>query len=104
MDDLVDPRGGHGAIAADPQVRQVGQPMSLSRPQVAVQCLGGLTTDRQRPGSSTLAQHPEAPLVQVDIVQGHADALGPAHPGVDQQQDDGGVAAAGEVPPLAGPE
>jgi hypothetical protein len=50
------------------------------------------------------AQHPDDPLVQVDVVQGHADALGPPHPGVDQQQDDGSVAAAGEVVPLAGPE
>ena len=44
---------------------------------------------------------PDNPLVQVDIVHGHADALGPAHPGVHQEQDDGGVAAAGEVATLA---
>jgi hypothetical protein len=60
--------------------------------------------DRQRPRAAALAQDPHDPLVQVDIVQGHADALGPAHPGVDQQQDDRGVAAAGEVSTLAGPE
>jgi hypothetical protein len=34
-------------------------------------------------------------------LQGHTDALGPAHAGVDQQQDDGGVATAGEVATLA---
>jgi hypothetical protein len=44
------------------------------------------------------------PLLQVHVIQGHASALGPAHPGIDQQQDDGGVAAAGEVPTLAGLE
>jgi hypothetical protein len=66
--------------------------------------LGGLAADRERPRPAALAQHPDDPLVQVDIVQGHADAFGPAHPGVDQQQDDGGVAAAGEVATLTGPE
>jgi hypothetical protein len=31
-----------------------------------------------------LPKDPDDPLVQVDIVQGHAGALGPAHPGVHQ--------------------
>jgi hypothetical protein len=67
----------------------VGQPVPFSCPQVAVERLGGLAADRQHLGSAALAQRPDDRLVQVDIVQGHAGALGPAHPGVDQQQDDG---------------
>ena len=74
--------------------------MSLSRPQVAVEGLDGLAANRQRPRSAALAQHPDDPLVQVDIFQGHAGTLGPAHAGVHYQQGDGGVAAAGEVATL----
>src|SRR4029453_3958437 len=70
----------------------------------SVERLGGLAADRQRPRPATLAQHPHNPLVQVDIVQGHADTFGPAHPGVHQYQDDGVIPAAGEVATLAGPE
>jgi hypothetical protein len=99
VDDLVDPRWGHGPVAANPEVRQVTQTVSFSGPKVAVERLGGLATYRQRPGSAVLAQHPHNPLIQVDIVQGHADAFGPAHASVDQEQDDGGVAAAGESRP-----
>jgi hypothetical protein len=63
--------------------------------------LGGLAADRQRPGSVALPLYPHDALVQVDVVQGHADALGTAHPGVHEEQDDGGVVAAGEVATLA---
>jgi hypothetical protein len=66
--------------------------------------LRGLAADRQCPWAAALAQHPDDPLIQIDVVQGHACALGAAHAGVDQQQDDGGVAAAGEVATLAGLE
>jgi hypothetical protein len=52
----------------------------------------------------TLAEHPHHPLIQVDVVNGHADALGAAHAGVDEQQDDGGVTPAGEVSALTGLE
>jgi hypothetical protein len=45
-----------------------------------------------------LAEHSYHPLVQVDLVNGHADAVGGAHAGIDQQQDDGGVTAAGDIP------
>jgi hypothetical protein len=31
----------------------------------------------------TLAEHPHHPLIQVDVVNGHADALGAAHAGID---------------------
>jgi hypothetical protein len=48
----------------------------------------------------TFAEHPHHPLIQVDVVNGHADALGAAHTGINQQQDDGGVTPAGEVPTL----
>jgi hypothetical protein len=78
--------------------------MPFPYPQMAVEGLGGPAADRQRPRSPARAQHPHDPPVQVDIVPGHADALGPAHAGVDQEQNGGGVAAAGEVAPLAGPE
>ena len=99
VDHLVDTGRGHGPVATDPQLGQMGQPMSLSRPQVAVKCLGGRAADRQRPRSAALAHHPHHPLVQVHVIQGHADAFGSAHPGVDQQQDDGAVTAAGELAP-----
>jgi hypothetical protein len=72
--------------------------------QVAVERLRGLAADGQRPRPAALAEHPDDPLVHVDIVEGHADALGAAPAAVDQQQDDGGVAATGEVAPLAGRE
>jgi hypothetical protein len=48
----------------------------------------------------TFAEHPHHPLIQVDVVNGHADAFGAAHAGINQQQDDGGVTPAGEVPTL----
>jgi site-specific recombinase XerD len=104
VDDLIDPRGGHGPVAADPEVGQMGEPMLLPSPQVAVERLGGLAADRERPGAAALAEHPHHPLVQVNVVQRHADTLGAAHAGIDQQQDDGGVAPAGEVAALAGLE
>jgi hypothetical protein len=85
-------------------MRQVGQSVPVPCPSVAVEGVGGLAADRQRPRAAAPSQHPDDPLVQVDVVQGHASALGPAHPGVHQQQNDRGVAAAGKVPSLAGPE
>jgi hypothetical protein len=78
-------------------VRQVAQTMPFPGPQVAVERLGGLAADRQHPGPAALAEHPHDPLVQVDVVQRHAGALGPAHAGVHQEQNDGRVAAASEV-------
>jgi hypothetical protein len=52
----------------------------------------------------TFAEDPHHPLIQVDVVNGHADALGAAHAGINEQQDDGGVPPAGEVPALTGLE
>ena len=80
----------------------MGQPVRFPYPQIAVEGLGGLATDRQCSRAPALAQHPHDALVQVDIVEGHAGALGPAHARVDQEQNDGGVGAAGEVATLAG--
>src|SRR5215211_6829687 len=56
--DLVDARGSHGSIAADPEVRQVRKSMLLAYPQIAVQGLSGLAAKRERPRSVTLAEHP----------------------------------------------
>jgi hypothetical protein len=81
--DLVDARGSHGSIAPDPEVRQVRKSMLLAYPQLAVQGLSGLAAKRERPRSVTLAEHPRHPLIQVDVVNGHADALGAAHAGID---------------------
>ena len=78
--------------------------MLLTDPQIAVQGLSGLAAKRKRPRSVTLAEHPHHPLIQVDVVNGHADTLGAAHAGINQQQDDGGVTPAGEVPAVAGLE
>jgi hypothetical protein len=78
--------------------------MLLAYPQIAVQSLSGLAAKRERPRSVTFAEHPHHPLIQVDVVNGHADALGAAHAGVDEQQDDGGVTPAGEVSALTGLE
>ena len=78
--------------------------MLLAYPQITVQGLSGLAAKRERPRSVTLAEHPHHPLIQVDVVNGHADALGAAHAGIDEQQDDGGVTPAGEVSALTGPE
>jgi len=78
--------------------------MLLAYPQIAVQGLSGLAAKRERPRSVTLAEHPHHPLIQVDVVNGHADALGAAHAGINEQQDDGGVTPAGEVPALTGLE
>jgi hypothetical protein len=78
--------------------------MLLAYPQIAVQGLSGLAAKRERPRSVTLAEHPHHPLIQVDVINGHADALGAAHPGIDQEQEDGGVTPAGEVPTLTGLE
>ena len=100
MNHLIDPRRRHRPIPADPKTSKVCQPVPLPGPKIPVERLGGLTADRQRPGPAALAQHPDNPLVKVDVLQGHTDALGRAHAGVDQQQDDGGVAAAGEVSTL----
>jgi hypothetical protein len=55
--------------------------MPFPGPQIAVQCLRGLAADGQRPRSAALAQHPDDPLVQVDVAEGHADALATAHAG-----------------------
>jgi hypothetical protein len=78
--------------------------MFLAYPQIAVQSLRGLAAEGEGPRSVTFAEHPHHPLVQVDIVNGHANALGATHPGVYQQQDDGGVTLAGEVPAFTGLE
>ena len=78
--------------------------MLLAYSQIAVQGLSGLAAKRERARSVTFAEHPHHPLIQVDVVNGHADALGAAHAGVDEQQDDGGVTPAGEVPALTGLE
>jgi hypothetical protein len=102
--DLVDARGSHGSIAPHPEVRQVRKSMLLAYPQIAVQGLGGLAAKRERPRSVTLAEYLHHPLIQVDVVNSHADALGAAHAGINEQQDDGGVTPAGEVPALTGLE
>jgi len=80
--DLVDARGSHGSIAPDPEVRHVRQSMLLACSQIAVQGLSGLAAKRERPWSVTFAEHPHHPLIQVDVLNGHADALGPAHAGI----------------------
>jgi len=102
MDHLIHAGRGHGPVAPDPKVWQVVQPVLVAYPQVAVEGLGGLAADRQGPGSATLAEHPHDPLVQVNVAESYAGALGPTHPSVDQEKDDGGIAAAGEVTTLAG--
>jgi hypothetical protein len=57
--------------------------MLLTYPQIAVQGLSGLAAKRERPRSVTLAEHPHHPLIQVDVIDSHADAFGAAHAGID---------------------
>jgi hypothetical protein len=78
MHDLIDARGSHRPVAANPDLRQVRQSVRFPDSQVAVERLRSLAADRQRPRSAPLAEHPDHPLVQVDVVDGHAGALGTA--------------------------
>jgi hypothetical protein len=55
MEHLIHAGRGHGPVAPDPEMRQVAQPVLVAYPQVAVEGLGGLAADRQRPGSAALA-------------------------------------------------
>ena len=77
VDDVVDARRSHASVAADPELWQVGQSMPFSDPEVAVERLGGLAADRQRPRAAALAQHPDDPLIQVHVIHSHAEDVLP---------------------------
>jgi hypothetical protein len=87
------PRVGEPTLLAEPEP---GQPRVLvpgPGPQVSVECLPGLAAERQQALAAALAQHHQHIEVQIDVVQGEADHLFTAGAGVQQQHDQGGVAA-----------
>jgi hypothetical protein len=73
-------------------------------PQVAVEGDRGLVPERQRPLATTLAQNQEYVQLQVDVGQLQAGQLGPARASVEQEHEQGGVAAVLEALPGAGRE
>jgi hypothetical protein len=88
-------------VLADPQVRQVRVAVLGSGTEVAVQRQGSHAAEGNHAGPAALAEHHHDLVVQVEVVERDADALGAPQAGVDQQPDDGGVAAGGEVAALA---
>src|SRR6266542_9647 len=101
-DDLEQARGGHGAGAADPQGGQMGERVAGAQAEVAVESQGGLAAEGDGTRAAALAEDDRDLVVEVEVVGEH-DAGGLGHPdaGVDEQPDDRGVAAVGEVATVA---
>ena len=72
--------------------------------QVSVQGLAGLVAEGAGPRATALAQHQRHLVVEVDVLQAQPGQLGAAHAGVDEQPEDGAVAAVLERGPGAGVE
>ena len=78
--------------------------MAVPLPEVAAQGQGGLVAEDTGPMPAALAQDVGHLLVEVEVLQGEEGQLGQAHPGVDEQAQDGLVPAFLEALPDAGPQ
>jgi transposase len=101
-EDLRNARLGDATELADPQPLQISTRMTGADSEVPVEGLGGPTAERQRALPAALTEHERDLEVEVEIGKAHAGNLGAARAHVDQQQDEGGVAASLEVAASAG--
>jgi hypothetical protein len=62
----------------DPQRVHMGEPVARPDAQVAIQPQGGLAAEGQGPLSPALADHPHHVVLEVEVLQAHAEQLGPA--------------------------
>jgi hypothetical protein len=77
-DDVEHTRGGHGAVAADPQVGQASVGMAGSHTQVAIQREGCLAAVGKHARPPALAEDGDHLVVQVEILQHDPGTLAPA--------------------------
>src|SRR3954452_19468826 len=101
MDHLIDAGRGHPSALSEPQVGDMSETVPVACPQVPIKRHRRLEPDRQRPRPAALPEHPDEALVKVEVVELDPDALGPSHAGVYQEEKDGRVPPADEVPALA---
>src|SRR5215211_7009530 len=101
-EELGDAGVSDAALAADPEPLQLGVWMASAGAEVLVQRLAGPVAKRQRTIAAALAGHDHHVVLEVEVTQAHAGDLGQAAAGVQQQQDQGAVAAGLEVPPGTG--
>jgi hypothetical protein len=91
---------GQPALEAKPQPGQCCVLVPGADVEVAVECLGGPAVERQQAFDPTFGEDTDDLVVEVEVVELDVCQLGAADGGVQQQHDDGGVAAGVEV--LAG--
>ena len=100
--DLSHPRVSHRPAQAEPQaVRALREGMPRSHPRVAVDGLGRLLPERARATPVALARHERDVQVEIDIGHSEPSQLGPPHPGVDEQAEDGRISPCLKVLALA---
>jgi hypothetical protein len=80
-------------LAAQPQPRQGGVLAAGPNAQVAVECDGRPSAERQRTLPAALAEHEQHVQVEVHVADLETYQLGAARSHVDQQQDQGSVGA-----------
>jgi hypothetical protein len=88
------------APALDPQPGLVGVGVAAAEAEVAVHGHRRFAAEGAGPLPAALAEDEGDVLVEVEVVEAHAEQLAPAHPGVGQEADDGLVPAVLEI--LAG--
>jgi hypothetical protein len=100
--ELRDAGGGHAPLATDPEPFQIGMGVAGTDAQVLVDRLAGPVAERQGALAAAPADHEHHVVLEVHIAQAHATDLRASAAGVEQQQDQGAVAAGLEVPAGAG--
>jgi Transposase/Domain of unknown function (DUF4188) len=95
---------GPWASLAEPQPLLVRVLVGCAHAEVPVECSGGLVTEGNGPLPPALAAHVDHVVLEAHVTDAEAEQLVAASAGVEQEHDDGGVAARDEVPARAGVE